>query len=66
MYLNFIQSKTVQISLIVFFFNLIFDISASTGRVWLESRIERDQFINPFPNKPWFLRVSGQSLLKTL
>ena len=24
------------------------------------------QAINPFPNKPWFLRVCGRSLLKTL
>ena len=23
-------------------------------------------FVNPFPNKPWFLRVCGGSLLKTL
>ena len=22
--------------------------------------------VNPFPNKPWFLRVCGKSLLKTL
>ena len=24
------------------------------------------EFINPFPNKPWFLRVCSRSLLKTL
>ena len=28
--------------------------------------LQRQDFLNPFPNKPWFLRVCPTSLLKTL
>ena len=32
----------------------------------IDSGIDLSQKFNPFPNKPWFLRVSSISLLKTL
>ena len=31
--------------------------------LWL---LSKDTTVNPFPNKPWFLRVDRMSLLKTL
>ena len=31
-----------------------------------DKRFQRRKFFNPFPNKPWFLRVCSTSLLKTL
>ena len=33
--------------------------------VWLLIPIAKAIFINPFPDKPWFLRVCSTSLLKT-
>ena len=34
--------------------------------VWRWQYHDRMQYHNPFPNKPWFLRVCSASLLKTL
>ena len=30
-----------------------------------ETLMSKNGLVNPFPNKPWFLRVCGTSLLKT-
>ena len=36
-------------------------------RIYAENRINQKYIrLNPYPNKPWFLRVCSKSLLKTL
>ena len=39
---------------------------AGKGESPFPTMISSDVFFNPFPNKPWFLRVCSTSLLKTL
>ena len=38
----------------------------SVGIIWHLMDKHSDSFFNPFPNKPWFLRVCSTSLLKKL
>ena len=37
-----------------------------TGLREITPSLHNISFVNPFPNKPWFLRVCSKTLLKTL
>ena len=46
--------------------NVVLTLSHKTNFRLFELKQTADNYFNPFPNKPWFLRVCSTSLLKTL
>ena len=55
-----IVTRNIQLAIIVIAKknNILYSLKALAATKYV--------FFNPFPNKPWFLRVSSTSLLKTL
>ena len=47
-------------------FNLHLKCQRKRFELWSCAPRSTHKFLNPFPNKPWFLRVCSTSLLKTL
>ena len=55
--------ESIILSLVAGYYASRKEILPSFEKVWI---IYIDDMVNPFPNKPWFLRVYSTSLLKTL